>query len=87
MSGVLGQIRWLYPRRSQLCGTDFVPTYPRLQQLVAAKEILAEVFKIDIPEVEKMIRSRMEDRTGTLEKGLWPQMFTLEEMEQAETEP
>jgi hypothetical protein len=51
-------------------------------ELQAAKEILAEVFRVRLSEVDEMIQNRFEDacsqddsREGT---GLWPQEFRLE---------
>lgn len=59
-----------------------VPVNPKVQQLQMAKEILAEVLGIDIPEVEEMIRSRIEERTWRYEEEkeeLWPEMLWVEE--------
>ena len=51
-------------------------------ELEAAKEILAEVFRIRLSEVDEMIRSRFEAEDmgsmGSKEDGLWPQEFCLE---------
>ncbi|WP_348305521.1 hypothetical protein [Methanothrix sp.] len=49
-------------------------------ELEAAIEILAEVFRINLEEVEDMISSRLpEVQTGARqEEGLWPQEFWLE---------
>ena len=51
-------------------------------ELETAKEILAEVFKIRISEVEEMILGRLEE-VATIpecpeEEGLWPQEFQLD---------
>jgi hypothetical protein len=80
MAGVLGQFRWPLSRRSELCGSDFMPVDPRVQQLQEAKEILAEVHGIDISEVEEMIRSRMEERSWQCneDKEPWPEMLWVE---------
>ena len=65
---------------------------PKARELETAKEILAEVFRIRISEVEEMIRNRFEDAhisgahiseahiSGVRheEKGLWPQEFRLD---------
>jgi hypothetical protein len=55
---------------------------PKILELQAAKEILAEVFRIRISKVDEMIQSRFEDasyqddcREGN---GLWPQEFRLD---------
>jgi len=51
----------------------------KAMELEAAKEILAEVFRIPLSEVDEMIRSRFEvEGLGPKEKGLWPQEFCLE---------
>ena len=50
-------------------------------ELEAAKEILAEVFRVRLSEVDEMIRCRFEaEDTGAVgsEDGLWPQEFSLE---------
>ena len=50
-------------------------------ELEAAKEILAEVFKVRLSEVDEMIRCRFEaEDMGSMasEGGLWPQEFCLE---------
>ena len=50
-------------------------------ELEAAKEILAEVFRIRLSEVDEMIRCRFEaEDMGYmgLDDGLWPQEFCLE---------
>jgi hypothetical protein len=48
-------------------------------ELEAAKEILAEVFRIPLSEVDEMIRCRFEvEGVDSEEKGLWPQEFCLE---------
>jgi hypothetical protein len=56
-----------------------MPVDPRLQQLWAAKEILAEVFRIDLMEVEEMIHSRREEGRGHGELKLWPEMLWVAE--------
>ncbi len=77
MAGVLGQFKWPLSRRSELCGSDFMPIDPRMQQLQEAKEILAEIFGVDAKEVDEMIRSRMEETSWPCdeEKELWPEML------------
>ena len=51
-------------------------------ELEAAKEILAEVFRIGLSEVDEMIRCRFEAEDigsmGPEDMGLWPQEFCLE---------
>jgi hypothetical protein len=46
-------------------------------ELEAAKEILAEVFRIRLSEVDEMIRCRFEVEVSVKEDGLWPQEFWL----------
>ncbi|OPY53346.1 MAG: hypothetical protein A4E49_01453 [Methanosaeta sp. PtaU1.Bin112] len=51
----------------------------KAKELVAAKEILAEVFGIRISEVEEMIANRSTDRPYCQkEKDLWPREFELD---------
>jgi hypothetical protein len=49
----------------------------RAMELEAAREILAEVFRVRLSEVDEMIRSRFEaeDKRRPKEEGLWPQEF------------
>lgn len=50
-------------------------------ELEAAKEILAEVFRIDLAEVEDMISSRLQEVQAEVSpegNGLWPQEFWVE---------
>ena len=51
-------------------------------ELEAAKEILAEVFRIKVSEVDEMILSRFEEapiqEACAEENGPWPQEFRLE---------
>jgi hypothetical protein len=55
---------------------------PMALELQTAKEILAEVFRVRISEVDEMIQNRFEaagnDDMGSKESGLWPQEFWLE---------
>ena len=50
----------------------------RAMELQAAREILAEVFGVQLSEVDQMISSRFgaEDR-GIKEDGLWPREFCM----------
>jgi hypothetical protein len=50
---------------------------PRLAELQAAKEILAEIFRVRAYEVEEMIRSRMEKERALPEGSLWPATFCV----------
>ena len=60
---------------------------PKVRELETAKEILAEVFRIRVSEVEEMIQSRFDEahiseahilEARTEERGLWPQEFRLD---------
>jgi hypothetical protein len=53
----------------------------KAMELEAAKEILAEVFRVRLSEVDEMIRCRFEvGDMGSMgsEDGLWPQEFWLD---------
>ena len=59
----------------------------KARELETAKEILAEVFRIRVSEVEEMIRSRFEEahiseahipEVRPEERGPWPQEFRLD---------
>ena len=53
---------------------------PKALEHQTAKEILAEVFRVRLSEVDEMIQNRFQvDDMGTKECGLWPQEFWLEE--------
>ena len=48
-------------------------------ELVAAREILAEVFGVGLSEVDEMIRSRFEaEDMGPKERWQWPQEFRVD---------
>ena len=49
----------------------------KAMELEAAKEILAEVFRIRLSEVDEMIQNRFEAEVSEKEDGLWPQEFWL----------
>ena len=73
MAGVLEQ---LIKPRNKAVHRDL-----KAMELEAAKEILAEVFRVRLSEVDEMIRCRFEDEDmGSMgsEDGLWPQEFCLE---------
>lgn len=75
MAGVLGLLT--KPQKKAVYHSD-----PKERELETAKEILAEVFRIRISEVEEMILNRFdeaqisEDRHE--ERELWPQEFRLD---------
>ena len=77
MAAVLGQIRWPFSPKAELKGwgskrADPANKDPRALELEEAKEILAEIFAIDMLEVEEMIRDRLKERSE------WPQILYLE---------
>jgi|WetSurSiteA1Bulk_404760.scaffolds.fasta_scaffold01719_3 hypothetical protein len=55
---------------------------PKALELEAAKEILAEVFRVNIPDVDEMIQNRFDQPhsqdDGNEEDGLWPREFWLD---------
>jgi hypothetical protein len=71
MAGVLEQLR--RPQKRAV-----VYRNPKELELQTAKEILAEVFRVRISEVDEMIQSRFEAAVVSKEEGLWPQEFWLE---------
>jgi len=56
---------------------------PKALELQTAKEILAEVFRVRLSEVDEMIQNRFEAASSesviSKEEGLWPAEFCLEE--------
>jgi hypothetical protein len=56
---------------------------PKALELETAKEILAEVFRVRLSDVDEMIQNRFEaacyEDIGSKENGLWPREFWLEE--------
>jgi hypothetical protein len=85
MAGVLGLLT--KPQKKAMYLSD-----PKARELETAKEILAEVFRIRISEVEEMIQNRFEEAhisdahisdahisdARPEERGLWPQEFRLD---------
>jgi hypothetical protein len=55
---------------------------PKALELETAKEILAEVFRVRLSDVDEMIQNRFDapcsEDIGPKEKGLWPQEFWLD---------
>ncbi|VVB69324.1 Uncharacterised protein [uncultured archaeon] len=81
MAGVLERMR--RPRKQLV--TPYEPLRGaslKVLELQTAKEILAETFRISIPEVEEMIQNRFEEacsQEGRQEgDGLWPREFWVE---------
>jgi hypothetical protein len=79
MAGVLDQLIW--PEKS-LVRHSIPQVDMAALELEAAKEILAEVFKVRISEVDEMILSRFEEahsqEASSEENRLWPQEFRLD---------
>ena len=73
MAGVLGR----------LIGLQKKAMYrdPKVMELETAKEVLAEVFRVRLSEVDEMIQNRFEEvhtqEACCEEDGLWPQEFSL----------
>ena len=81
MAGVLELIRGPQPQRWLFACPKKAPWVdPKILELQAAKEILAEVFDMRISEVEEMLRQRSETEVPSCkeEDGLWPESFSLE---------
>ncbi len=76
MAGVLEQLIRSQKRAVVHCTSRM---NPKALELQTAKEILAEVFRVRLSEVDEMIQNRFPaDDTGSKENGLWPQEFWLE---------
>jgi hypothetical protein len=77
MAAALWRIRWPFSGKAELKEGRAKRADPAIRDLKAneleeAKEILAEIFAIDMLEVEEMIRDRLEERSE------WPQILWLE---------
>ena len=74
MAGVLGRL--IGPQKRAMYRD------PKAMDLETAKEILAEVFRVRLSEVDEMIQNRFEatcyEDLGSKEDGLWPQEFWIE---------
>jgi hypothetical protein len=74
MAGVLGQL--IRPQNKAMHCDQ------KAMELEAAREILAEVFRVRLSEVDEMIQNRFEVASSeddrSKENGLWPQEFWLE---------
>jgi len=80
MAGVLEQLIRPQKRAVMHCTSRMNPKALELQM---AKEILAEVFRVRLSEVDEMIQNRFDEvhsQEACGEKdGLWPQEFWLDE--------
>ena len=79
MGGVFEQLIRPQKRAVVYCTSQMNPKELELQ---TAKEILAEVFRVRLSDVDEMIQNRFEiagkDDTTSNENGQWPQEFWLE---------
>jgi hypothetical protein len=75
-------MRWQWRREARVVEPRRAVNAKALE-LETAKEILAEVFKVRISDVDEMIQNRFEaagnDDMVSKENGLWPQEFWLVE--------
>jgi hypothetical protein len=75
-------MRWPFNRRSELYAMPPISRDDSTLKLEAAKEILSEIFGIKNPEVEEMIRIRLEMRPlydqAFYDKSLYDQEFHLD---------
>ena len=76
MAGVLEQLIRSQKKAMHRCEL-------KAMELQTAKEILAEVFRVRLSEVDEMIQNRFEATSSegvvSKDEGLWPQEFWLEE--------
>lgn len=81
MAGVLERIIGPQAQRRLVKRSERSPWVdPKVLELQTAMEILAEVFGIQISEVEEMLRQRgeVEVQSCSEESALWPESFCLE---------
>ena len=82
MAGVLERIRW--PQKKPVVGhnSSISKVDLRVLELQAAKEVLAEVFRVSISDVDEMIQNRYNEgcyvKPDYEETEQWPQEFMLE---------
>ena len=82
MAGVLGRIFCPQTQRRLVKRSEKAPwVNPKALELQTAMEIQAEVFGIQISEVEEMLlqRSEVEVQSCSEEGALWPESFCLAE--------
>jgi len=76
MAGVLRRLRRLFGPQKVLVQDQ------KIMELQAAKEILAEVFRVRISDVNEMIQNRFETAShediSIKEDGVWPKEFRLD---------
>lgn len=83
MAGLLERIRWPQ-KRSIIEHSSSAPKADlRVLELQAAKEILAEIFRVRISEVDSMVQNRYREICYTnvshVETEQWPREFVLKE--------
>ncbi|MGD0953240.1 MAG: hypothetical protein ABR985_12755 [Methanotrichaceae archaeon] len=81
-AGVLERIGWPQKLLVVVHSTSAPKVDLRVLELQAAKEVLAEVFRVRISDVEEMIQNRYEEfcyvKPGYEETEPWPREFMLE---------
>ena len=80
LGGVLERLTWLQ-KRSAIALLPSPPVDPMILELQAAKEILAEVFRVRVSEVEEMILNRYDDvcyEENSEDREMWSREFQLE---------
>ena len=83
MAGVLERIGWPQKKLVVVHNSSSAPKVDlRVLELQAAKEVLAEVFRVKISDVDEMIQNRYSEvcyvKPGYEETEQWPQEFMLE---------
>jgi hypothetical protein len=83
MAGVLERIRWSQKKLVVGHSSSAPKVELRVLELQAAKEILAEVFRVRVSDVEEMIQNRYDDicysKPVYEETEQWPREFILNE--------
>jgi CBS-domain-containing membrane protein len=86
MAGVLERIRWPQKRSVTRHSSSAPRVDLRVLELQAAKEILAEVFRIRVSDVEEMLQNRYDKicyaRQAYEETEQWPREFKLNEWDE-----
>lgn len=81
MAGVLERIRWPQKKLVVVHSSSALKVDPRILELQAAKEVLAEVFGVRISDVDEMIQNRYNEgcyaKPGYEETEQWPREFML----------
>ena len=85
MAGVLERIRWPQKRSVTRHSSSAPRVDLRVLELQAAKEILAEVFRIRVSDVDEMLQNRYDEicyaRQVYEETEQWPREFNLNELD------